>query len=72
VCELLPSCCTDAWSTACVLIVEQKYCQPGVRECVCGTEDGQWGQASCCEVAWTDVFCDGVAVDKCSATPGCS
>ena len=70
VCERLSGCCTDSWSTACTLIVEHKYCQPGIRECVCGTAEGQWGQTACCETAWTD-FCDEVAETKCSAIPGC-
>jgi len=71
VCELLSSCCTDAWSEACVLIVEQKYCQAGVRDCVCGAGEGQWGQTMCCESEWSDTFCDEVAESKCGAVPGC-
>ena len=71
VCELLPTCCTEAWNAPCVLIVAQKYCQPGVRECVCGDGEGQWQQHSCCEVDWTDTFCDNVAETKCDAVPGC-
>ncbi|MDD9966675.1 MAG: hypothetical protein OXR73_10640 [Myxococcales bacterium] len=71
VCERLPACCTEAWSEACALVVQHKHCQPGVRACVCGMEDGQWGQATCCEDAWTDGFCDQIATDKCGAEPGC-
>jgi len=71
VCEKLPSCCTGAWNRPCVLIVEQKFCQAGVRECVCGQGDGQWAQTSCCESDWTDTFCDQVAESKCGAVRGC-
>jgi hypothetical protein len=71
VCEKLPACCTDAWSKPCVLIVEQKFCQAGVRDCVCGKGDGQWAQTACCETNWTDTFCDQVAETKCGAIRGC-
>jgi hypothetical protein len=37
VCALAPECCTTGWSESCTFIVSQKYCQPGVRECVCGS-----------------------------------
>jgi hypothetical protein len=70
VCEKLTACCTDAWSTACVLTVTQKFCQPGVRDCVCGTGTGQWGQTACCD-NWSGTFCDQVAESKCGAVPGC-
>lgn len=70
VCERQPSCCEQAWDETCTFIVMQKYCQPGVRECVCGSEEGQWQQASCCEQSWGS-SCDSVAVNKCGATPGC-
>jgi hypothetical protein len=72
VCEKIPSCCTTAWSKPCVLIVKEKYCQPGVRDCVCGTnvDAGQWGQTMCCDTAWTDT-CNTVAEIKCSAVAGC-
>jgi hypothetical protein len=72
VCEKLPACCTSAWSKPCVLIVKEKYCQPGVRDCVCGTnpDAGQWGQTMCCDTAWTD-NCNTVAEIKCSAVVGC-
>jgi len=70
VCEKDPSCCTKAWSRQCVFIVEQKFCQPGIRDCVCGSADGQWGQASCCESDWSST-CDSVAKVKCEAVPGC-
>jgi hypothetical protein len=72
VCEKLTECCTEAWSTACVLIVTDKYCQPGVRDCVCGNADGQWNQPQCCNVAWSDTFCDSTAVNHCGAMPGCN
>lgn len=71
VCEKLTACCTDAWTEACVLIVQQKYCQPGVRDCVCGSEDGQWNQPDCCLSDWSDTFCDQVAISHCGAQPGC-
>lgn len=73
VCEKLPSCCTEGWTEPCALIVEQKYCQEGVRECVCGpdVDAGQWDQSNCCMKSWTN-FCDTVAESKCNATPGCS
>jgi hypothetical protein len=70
VCEKDPSCCTTAWSAPCVLIVQQKYCQPGVRDCVCGSDAGQWGQADCCNTDWTST-CDSVATLKCNAVQGC-
>ena len=72
VCEKLTECCTEAWSTACVLIVTEKYCQPGVRDCVCGDADGQWNQSQCCNVAWSDTFCDSTAVNHCGAVKGCN
>jgi len=70
VCEKDQSCCTMAWGPQCVLIVEQKYCQPGVRDCVCGTDAGQWGQTQCCSMDWTST-CDSVATLKCNAVQGC-
>jgi hypothetical protein len=70
VCEKDPSCCTTAWGRQCVFIVEQKYCQAGVRDCVCGAETGQWGQTQCCESQWSST-CDSVAKVKCDAVPGC-
>jgi hypothetical protein len=70
VCEKDQSCCTTAWSLPCVLIVQQKYCQPGVRDCVCGVDAGQWGQTQCCNTDWTST-CDSVATLKCSAVQGC-
>ena len=71
VCEKLPECCTKQWSAACTLIVEQKYCQPGVRDCVCGTGSGQWGQRACCDSDWSASFCNQVAESKCGAQRGC-
>jgi hypothetical protein len=70
VCEKLPSCCTKAWDAACVFLVEQKYCQAGVRDCVCGTGSDQWGQAQCCDSEWSS-SCDSVAEIKCGAVAGC-
>jgi hypothetical protein len=70
VCEKDPSCCTKAWGRQCAFIVEQKFCQPGIRDCVCGSADGQWGQASCCETDWSST-CDSVAKLKCDAVSGC-
>ncbi len=70
VCEKVQSCCTTAWNLDCVLIVQQKYCQPNVRDCVCGTDAGQWGQTDCCNTDWTST-CDSVATLKCNAVQGC-
>jgi hypothetical protein len=70
VCEKLPECCTKAWTDACVFIVAQKYCQAGVRDCVCGTGTAQWGQTQCCESQWS-ASCDSVAELKCNAVAGC-
>lgn len=70
VCEKDQTCCTTAWALPCVLIVQQKYCQPGVRDCVCGTDAGQWGQTPCCKKDWTST-CDSVATLKCNAVQGC-
>jgi hypothetical protein len=71
VCEKLSTCCTTAWDYACVLLVKQKYCQPGIRDCVCGDGAGQKGQHSCCDVDWSDTFCDSVAKNQCGAASGC-
>lgn len=70
VCEKDQSCCTTAWGLPCVLIVQQKYCQPTVRDCVCGTDAGEWGQTQCCSTDWTST-CDSVATLKCNAVQGC-
>ena len=70
VCEKLPSCCTEAWTAACTFLVTQKHCQPGVRECVCGTGDKQWGQTQCCDNQWSST-CESVAELKCGAAMGC-
>jgi hypothetical protein len=70
VCNKIPSCCTTAWTAPCALIVQDKWCQPGVRDCVCGTDAGQWGQMSCCMSDWTS-FCDSVGTNKCGETTGC-
>jgi hypothetical protein len=72
VCQKDSDCCTKAWTTACTLIVEEKYCQPGIRDCVCGTDvdAGQWGQTDCCDADWSST-CDSVATLKCGAAQGC-
>ncbi len=71
VCEKDQTCCTTAWGLQCALIVQQKYCQTGVRTCVCGTDvdAGQWDQPQC-STDWTS-FCDSVATNKCGAVSGC-
>ena len=70
VCQNDPDCCTKAWGLACALLVQQKYCQTGVRDCVCGTDAGQWAQTSCCSTDWNST-CDSVATLKCGAAQGC-
>jgi hypothetical protein len=70
VCGKDPSCCATAWGVQCALIVQQKYCQPTVRDCVCGTDAGQWDQTQCCSTDWTST-CDSVATLKCNAVQGC-
>jgi len=72
VCQMVPTCCTAAWTQECVFLVQQKYCQPGVRTCVCGTDvdAGQWDQTTCCSTDWTST-CDTVATTKCGAVQGC-
>lgn len=70
VCALLPDCCTDTWDGACAQIVTEKYCQPGVRDCVCNPPPDGWDQNSCCATSWTNL-CDATAVSKCGAVAGC-
>jgi hypothetical protein len=70
VCDKLDTCCSEAWTAACTYIVAEKFCQPGVRDCVCGSGDGQWQQNACCDVEWTPT-CDDVGQIKCGATVGC-
>jgi hypothetical protein len=70
VCANLPDCCEDTWDESCVLIVAAKYCQPGVRDCVCGDAPAGWEQTQCCETEWNN-FCDVTATSKCGAMPGC-
>lgn len=70
VCALQPRCCMAAWDETCTFIVAQKFCQAGVRECVCGGGTGQWQQSECCAQSWTDT-CDSVALNKCNARAGC-
>jgi hypothetical protein len=72
ICEMLPDCCSKGWTKPCVLLTEGHYCEPTVRECVCGPEaDGGWAQSNCCAQEWTN-FCETVAVQKCKATTICS
>jgi hypothetical protein len=70
VCEKDQSCCTTAWGVQCALIVQQKFCQPTVRDCVCGSDAGQWDQTQCCTTDWSST-CDIVAAQKCNAVQGC-
>lgn len=71
VCELIPECCTVGWTEACTVVVIQKHCEPGVRECVCGSGDGQWQlQATCCMGDWSNL-CSSTAVQKCGAAETC-
>ncbi len=70
VCEKLPDCCTNTWDLPCVLIVEQKFCEEGVRDCVCGPAPDGWEQTQCCETQWTN-FCKETAIIKCGARAGC-
>ncbi|MGH7439429.1 MAG: hypothetical protein ACRENE_27385 [Polyangiaceae bacterium] len=71
VCQTFSStCCTDAWTTACATLVTQKYCQPDVQACVCGTDAGQWDQPQCCSSMW-DSFCDSVGTSHCGEVTGC-
>lgn len=70
VCDKLDSCCTQSWTAACTYIVTERFCQPGVRDCVCGSGDGQWQQSGCCDAEWTST-CDDVAQIKCGAAVGC-
>lgn len=70
VCSKLVSCCSDSWSAACAMIVKQKYCQPGVHECLCAPDAGDFVQTSCC-MDWSDTFCNSVAGSQCGALPGC-
>jgi hypothetical protein len=46
------------------------HCQPGIRDCVCGADSGQWGQTQCCGTDWTSSR-DSVATLKCNAVQGC-
>lgn len=70
VCEKLSSCCTDKWDQACVLIVKERRCQEGVRDCVCLDGPNQWGQHVCCDSSWGST-CDTTARDLCGAKRGC-
>jgi hypothetical protein len=71
VCNLLPECCSTAWDEPCVELVRQKFCEPGVRECVCGpASEGGWEQTTCCDTSWTE-FCATTAFIKCEGDPSC-
>lgn len=70
VCALKVSCCIEAWDESCTRLIAEKFCQSGVRDCVCGTDEGQWQQAQCCDASWDDT-CNSVASNKCGATPDC-
>ena len=70
VCMHRPSCCSDSWDESCTRVIAEKFCQSGVRECVCGNGAGQWQQAQCCATRWDDT-CNSVATNKCSATQDC-
>ena len=70
VCALAPRCCSDAWDESCARLVNEKNCQSGVRACVCGSGEGQWQQAYCCEGGW-NATCESVSIHKCGATPAC-
>lgn len=65
--DVLPDCCTKGWDVFCVEVVRQRYCDPGIRQCVCE----QWQQEGCCSVKWTDTFCELTAELKCSSVVGC-
>ena len=73
ICDKLPDCCAKGWTQPCVLLTEGHYCEPKVRDCVCGPEaDGGWEQVTCCSENWTN-FCETVASKKCNPTiSGCS
>jgi|GEM_PF-7074874 len=70
VCALSPRCCSDAWDESCARLVKEKNCQAGVRDCVCGSDEGQWEQAYCCEGGW-NATCESVSIHKCGATVAC-
>jgi hypothetical protein len=70
VCALSPRCCSDAWDESCARLVTEKNCQSGVRACVCGSGEGQWQQAYCCEGGW-NATCESVSIHKCGATAAC-
>lgn len=70
VCALSPRCCSEAWDESCARIVREKNCQTGVRDCVCGSAEGQWQQAYCCEGGW-NATCESVSIHKCGATAAC-
>jgi hypothetical protein len=67
VCAMIPSCCTDNWDEACVIMVTQKHCEEGVRSCVCD----EWGlQEECCSGDWP-ALCVSTAELKCQAKETC-
>lgn len=67
VCEKYPECCTTAWEAKCTFVVEQKFCQPEVRDCVCDNWD-----STCCGTKGFTSSCDTVARTHCMGIPGCS
>ena len=72
VCEKLPDCCTATWDMACMFIATDRFCEPGVRECVCGpAAEGGWELTDCCETYWDETLCDRTAVIKCGAKEDC-
>jgi hypothetical protein len=68
VCEKDVTCCTKSWGPGCAAIVNSRFCQEGVRECVCDP-NGKVGQEKCCS-EWTRT-CDVYAQGQCEALPGC-
>lgn len=67
VCALVPDCCSAQWDAVCVQLVNERFCEDGVRECVCE----EWMQGDCCSDRWTS-FCAITAEEKCGAGPSCN
>jgi hypothetical protein len=65
--DALPDCCDKKWDVFCVEIVKQRYCEKGIRQCVCM----EWQQEGCCTVEWTESICETTAELKCGASGGC-
>jgi len=71
VCSVIPSCCTDRWEEACAIMVTQKHCEAGIRDCVCGDGADQWQlDSQCCMGDWS-ALCQSTAVQKCVAKDSC-